>query len=181
METNDKNGKKRIVILGGGFGGVYTARHLEDLMGGRDDVEVVLISRNNYFLMTPLLFEAGSGVLEPRHAVSPIRLLLDRARFVQAEVTGVDLDRRAVRARPRAGGEPEEYDIGYDHLVLALGGVVNTTLVPGSEHARTFKTLADAIELRNHLIQVLEQADVERDAARKRALLTFVVVGGGLV
>jgi NADH dehydrogenase len=82
-----------IVVLGGGFGGVYTARHLEKMTKGRKDIRVTLISRDNYFLMTPLLFEAGSGILEPRHAVNPIRPLFKRVQFVEAEVTNVDFDR----------------------------------------------------------------------------------------
>src|SRR5579884_3741038 len=95
--------RKRIVILGGGFGGVYTARHLEDLWRGARSVEVVLVSRDNYFLMTPLLFEAGSGVVEPRHAVNPIRPLLDRTRFIEAEVKSIDVDHRTVSVHPADG------------------------------------------------------------------------------
>src|SRR5918998_6514911 len=96
-----------IVILGAGFGGLYTARRLEALLKrrGSPGANVVLIDRHNYFLMTPLLFEAGSGVLEPRHTVSPLRRMLRRVRFVQASVSGVDLDRRIVRAEPVGGGE----------------------------------------------------------------------------
>src|SRR4051812_13418797 len=104
--------RTRIVILGSGFGGTYTARHLQRLTRGRRDVEVTLISRDNYFLMTPLLFEAGSGVLEPRHAVNPLRPLLKRVRFVKAVVEGVDLERKVVRAIP---APDEHYDIEYDH------------------------------------------------------------------
>src|SRR5918998_2973588 len=96
-----------IVILGAGFGGLYTARRLEALLKrrGSPEANVVLIDRHNYFLMTPLLFEAGSGVLEPRHTVSPIRTLLRRVRFVQATVGEVDLDRRFVRLVPVGGRE----------------------------------------------------------------------------
>src|SRR5579884_1642578 len=110
--------RKRIVILGGGFGGVYTARHLEDLWRGARSVEITLISRDNYFLMTPLLFEAGSGVVEPRHAVSPIRMMFKRARFIDAEVERVDFDARKVYARHTP--DNYEYDVDYDQLVLAL-------------------------------------------------------------
>lgn len=166
------------MVLGGGFGGVYTARELDRLTGGDRRFEITLISRVNYFLMTPLLFEAGSGILEPRHAVTPIRSMLQTARFVEAEVTHIDLQRKVVTFQP-PGNETDE--IAYDHLVLALGGVTNTRLIPGSQHAFTFKTLADAIALRNHVIQLFERADIERDPATKRALLTFVLVGGGLV
>lgn len=177
--SEQANPRKRILILGGGFGGVYTARHLEKLWRGSSEVEIALVSRDNYFVMTPLLFEAGSGVLEPRHAVNPIRPLLGNARFIEAEVTHIDLNRRAVAVRPTA--TTDTYELEYDHLVLALGGVTNLRLVPGSEKAQTFKTLGDAIFLRNSVIQLFELADVERDPARKQAQLTFVVVGAGLV
>ena len=170
-----------IVILGAGFGGLYTARRLDEALQrrGSPEVNVLLIDRHNYFLMTPLLFEAGSGVLEPRHSVSPVRTLLRHVRFVQAKVNGVDLDRRTVHAEPVGGGEP--FDIHYDHLVLALGGIANTAVLPGAERVMTFKSLADAIRLRNHTINLFERADAEPDAHRKRRMLTFVIVGGGLV
>ena len=171
--------RTRILILGGGFGGVYTARHLERLWRGSNGVEITLVSRENYFLMTPLLFEAGSGVLEPRHAVNPIRPLLRTAQFVEAEVEAIELGRKVVLARP--AGSNECHEIPYDQLVLALGGIVNTSIVPGSERAFTFKTLGDAIFLRNHVIKLFEWADVEKDPDRKRAQLTIVIVGGGLV
>ncbi|HEY2585388.1 MAG TPA: NAD(P)/FAD-dependent oxidoreductase [Tepidisphaeraceae bacterium] len=172
-------GPQRILILGGGFGGVYTARHLERLWRGSDGVRITLVNRDNYFVMTPLLFEAGSGILEPRHAVNPIRPLLDKTRFVEAEVLRVDLGRKSVAVRPP--GEAEVYELEYDHLVIALGGITNTSIVPGSDNAMTFKTLGDAICLRNHVIQQFEQADIERDPKRKQAQLTFVIVGAGLV
>jgi NADH dehydrogenase len=177
--SEQSNSRTRILILGGGFGGVYAARHLERLWRGSGGVDIALVSRDNYFVMTPLLFEAGSGVLEPRHAVSPIRPLLDMSRFIEAEVKQIDLDRRAVAVQPTGTGEV--YELEYDQIVLALGGVTNMHLVPGSENALTFKTLGDAIYLRNQVIQLFELADVERDPARKQAQLTFVIVGGGLV
>jgi NADH dehydrogenase len=170
---------QRVVILGGGFGGVYTARHLEKLSHGSDQLAITLVNRDNYFVMTPLLFEAGSGVLEPRHAVNAIRPLLRKAQFVEAEVDSVDLDRRIVSVHPPESQELIE--IEYDHLVLALGGITNTSIVPGSDTALTFKTLGDAIYLRNHVIKLFEWADVEKDPARKQRELTFVVVGAGLV
>jgi NADH:quinone reductase (non-electrogenic) len=170
--------RTRILILGGGFGGLYTALNLQRLCKRDPGISITLISRHNYFVMTPLLFEAGSGVLEPRHAVSPIRLLLKRAQFMQAEIQQIDLDARQVTARFEGG---ELQHIEYDHLVLALGGITNTKAVAGSEHAQTFKTLADAINLRNHTIRRFEHADVEREADRRRAALTFVVIGAGFV
>ncbi len=168
--------KARIVILGAGFGGLYTARHLARLMG--DSIDIALISRNNYFLMTPLLFEAGSGVLEPRHAVNPLRELLSRVRFIKGEVTAIDLPARRVTVHPQ---HDQPIHVEYDHLVLALGGVTNRSIIPGAEHSRTFKVLGDAISLRNHVIAQFEQADVETDANRKKSRLAFIVVGGGLV
>jgi len=167
----------RIVILGGGFGGVSTARVLEGLCKHRRDVEIVLVSRDNFLLMTPLLFEVCSGALDARHCSFPIRAFLRTTRFVEATVRGIDLERRVVHLT--AEGEPGE--LPYDQLVLALGARTNRGMIPGSEHAFTFKTLADAFLLRNHIIERFERADVERDPERKRRQLTFVVVGGGLV
>jgi NADH dehydrogenase len=169
--------KTRIVILGGGFGGVTMARRLERLCKRRRDVEIILVSRDNFVLMTPLLFEVCSGALDARHCSLPIRAFLRTTRFVEAAVQGVDLERRVVHLS--SGGESDE--LSYDQLVLALGGITNRRMIPGSEHAFTFKTLADALLLRNHVIERFERADVEADPARKRRQLTFVVVGGGLV
>src|SRR5947209_7065479 len=169
--------KTRIVILGGGFGGVTTARHLERLCRLRRDVEIVLVSRDNFVLMTPLLFEVCSGALEPRHCSLPIRAFLRATRFVEAAVRDIELQRRVVHLA--AGKETGE--LAYDQLVLALGARTNRSLIPGSEHAFTFKTLADAFLLRNHVIERFERADVEKDPERKRRQLTFVIIGGGLV
>jgi NADH:ubiquinone reductase (H+-translocating) len=169
--------RTRIVILGGGFGGVTTARHLERLCKGRLDVEIVLVSRDNFLVMTPLLFEVCSGALDARHCSFPIRAFLRTTRFVEAKVQGVDLERRAVLLC--GGREPGE--LAYDQLVIALGGMTNRRMIPGSQHTFTFKTLADALLLRNHIIERFERADVERDPLRKGRQLTFVVIGGGLV
>lgn len=169
----------RIVILGGGFGGVYTARHLEQQLRSDSDVQITLVSRENYFLMTPLLFEAGSGVLDPRHAVTPIRRMIDRAQFDQVEIEKVDLDTNVVSIRHASDSRP--IDLPFDQLVFALGGVTNTHIIPGSQNAFQFKTLADAIALRNHIIDRFEEADLPNDFVTRRKLLTFVVVGAGLV
>ena len=169
--------KTRIVILGGGFGGVTTARCLEGLCKRRQDVEIVLVSRDNFLLMTPLLFEVCSGALEARHCSFPIRAFLRTTRYVEAAIQSIDLDARMVHL----SAEGEQGELGFDHLVLALGGMTNRKMIPGSEHAFTFKALADAFVLRNHVIERFERADVEPDSERKRRQLTFVVVGGGLV
>jgi NADH:quinone reductase (non-electrogenic) len=175
MDSSASN--KRILILGGGFGGVYTARQLERLLKHRADVEIALVSRNNFLLMTPLLFELFSGTLDLRHCSFPIRAFLQTTRFVEAAVQSIDLEGRAVHLS--AGDQRGE--LTYGQLVLALGARTNRVMIPGSEHAFTFKTLADALLLRNHVIERFERADVETDSLRKRRMLTFAIIGGGLV
>ena len=171
-------GKTRIVVLGGGFGGVATVRHLERALRSRPDVEITLVSRENFFLVTPLLFEACSGRLELRHCAQPIRSTLRRARFIEATVEGVDVERRIVRAAAAEGGT---YDLSYDHLIVALGASTNERLIPGSENAFEFKTMADALVLRDHVIEQLERADAASDSTKRFGCLTIVVIGGGLV
>ncbi len=168
----------RILVLGGGFGGVTTARHLERLLHSRADVEITLVSRDNFFVLTPLLFEACSGRLELRHCAQPIRSALQRTRFIEAIVEGADVDRRLVRAVDPEGGR---YELPYDHLVVALGASTNEKLIPGSPNAFTFKTMADALTLRNHLIEQLERADAASDSNKRSGCLTVVIIGGGLV
>jgi NADH dehydrogenase len=168
----------RIVVLGGGFGGVATVRHLERTLRRRTDVEITLVSRENFFVLTPLLFEACSGRLELRHCAQPIRAALRRARFIEATVESVDVERQLVRAVAPGGGA---CSLPYDHLVVALGASTNDGLIPGSSNAVTFKTMADALVLRNHLIEHFERADAAADATERRGCLTIVVIGGGLV
>jgi NADH dehydrogenase len=168
----------RIVVLGGGFGGVTTVRYLETLLRRRPDVEITLVSRENFFVITPLLFEACSGRLELRHCAQPIRAALRRARFIEAAVESVDVEQQLVRAMAPEG---DMYELPYDHLVVALGASTNDTLIPGTSHAYTFKTMADALVLRNHLIECFERADAAAEAATRRECLTVVVIGGGLV
>ncbi|HEX6533985.1 MAG TPA: FAD-dependent oxidoreductase, partial [Gemmatimonadaceae bacterium] len=168
----------RIVVLGGGFGGVAATRHLERLCGGRTDIDITLVSRDNFFVLTPLLFEACSGQLELRHCAQPIRPALRRARFVEATVERVDVERRIVRA---VAAEGATYDLPYDQLIVALGATTNLRLIPGSRAAFTFKTMADALVLRNHLIERFERADAAPDSTDRRRSLTIVVIGGGLV
>ena len=168
----------RIVVAGGGVGGLAAARHLDRELGSREDVEITLVNRDNFFLLTPLLFEACSGVIELRHCAQPIRPCLDRVRFIEATVDHIDVERRVVRT---VIADREVQELPYDHVVLALGATTNLSLIPGSEHARTFKTVADALLLRNHVIEQLERAYVETDALRRQRMLTVVVIGGGLV
>ena len=167
-----------ILVLGGGFGGVTATRQLERLLRGREDVAITLVSRENYFVLTSLLFEACSGTLELRHCAQPIRPALRRARFIEAAVEEIDVDLRVVHAAA-AGGIA--YDLAYDHLVVALGGTTNRSLIPGSASALTFKSVADALLLRNHLLERFDRADAAIDLEERRRCLTTVVVGGGLV
>jgi NADH dehydrogenase len=127
--------------------------------------------------MTPLLFEICSSTLDAADCTFPIRTFLRTTRFVEATVKGIDLERRVVHLA--AAGE--NHDLSYDQLVLALGAMTNRVMIPGSENAFMFKTLADALLLRNHVIERFERADAEADPACKRRLLTFVIIGGGLV
>lgn len=168
----------RIVVLGGGFGGVAAVRHLERLCEGKPGVEITLVSRQNFFVLTPLLFEACSGTLELRHCAQPIRPVLKRARFIEATFESADLERRVVRLSAPEGGADE---LPYDHLVVALGATTNESLIPGSASAFTFKTMGDALALHNHVIERFERADAASDQARRASQLTFVVIGGGLV
>src|SRR5262249_2507369 len=170
--------RARIVVLGAGFAGVAATRHLERLCGGRPGVEITLVSRENFSVLTPLLFEACAGPLELRHCAQPIRPVLRRARFIEATFESADLERRSVRVSTPDGGSDE---LPYDHLVVALGATTNESLIPGSSAALTFKTMADALRLRNRVIEQLERADAATDAGRRRACLTFVIIGGGLV
>ena len=169
--------KTRVVVLGGGFGGVTTARHLERI-SHHTDVDITLVSRENFFVLTPLLFEACSGRLELRHCAQPIRAALRRARFIEATVQHVDVDRQIVHA---VTAEGRSYELPYDDLVVALGASTNETLIPGSSSAFTFKTMADALVVRNHVIQQFERADAAGDAATRDECLSMVVIGGGLV
>jgi NADH:quinone reductase (non-electrogenic) len=169
----------RILVLGGGFAGVETVKALERRLGRRRDVEIWLVNRDNFMLFTPLLPEVCSGVLEPRHVVAPLRGLVHRPSTwcITADVQQIDLDARRVTV---LGGDGDLHRLGYDTLVLALGGVTHTFGIPGiADYAAGMKTLADAFSLRNRIIEMLERADLEDDEAERAAQLTFVVGGGG--
>jgi NADH dehydrogenase len=177
QETN-RQAMVRIVVLGGGFAGIYTVRRLEKLFGGRGDVQILLVSRDNFLLMTPLLFEVCSGKLEMSACSISIREFLRNVGFIEATVETIDLERRVVIV---SSGASNKRELQYDHLVLALGSLTNISRIHGSEEAFTFKTLADAILLRNQVIERMERAVVESDPKLRRRELTFVVIGGGLV
>ena len=168
--------RPRIVILGGGFAGAYCAQSLEKHLAGRG-AEVSLINESNYFIFSPLLIEAGTGSLEPRHAVVPLRAFLRSTRFIMATVRGVDLDLQRVGYRLWASAHDDE--VPYDHLVVALGSITRLPAVPGlKQFGFQIKGLSDAVALRDRAVQLLENADATTDPQEKRALLNFVVVGG---
>ena len=167
MATRRK-AKDGYLVVGGGFAGAYVAR----LLGCR----ATIISPENFMLFTPILPEAASGTLEPRHVVVPLRLMCRRAELLLGRMTGLDEERRLVHAETDAG----PFEIEYDHLVLALGSVPRVLPIPGlAEHALGFKDLPDAIHLRNHVLRELEAAQAELEDERRRPHLTFVFVGAG--
>jgi NADH dehydrogenase len=170
--------RHRVVILGGGFAGVYTARYLMRLLGRRRDVHVELLSEENYFVFQPLLPEVAAGGINPNHVVNPIRDMLPSAQFRWCHIVAVDTARNVVMVVQGEGRAMVE--VPYDHLVFALGKVADYSSMPGvSEHSLAMKDLDDAFTLRNHMLRCLELADIETDPNEKRALLTFVVGGGG--
>ena len=165
-----------VVIAGGGFGGAMAARELERIMP-RQSARLTLVNDVNFLLYTPFLPEAAAGTLEPRHVVTPLREILRRTYLRLGSIVAHDPAARTVELRTREG---EMETLPYDQLLLALGSVSRALPVPGlGEHAIGFKTLADAIWLRNHVVETLEAANAAEDPARRDELLTYVFVGGG--
>jgi len=152
--------------------------HFDKRLARRPDVEVTLISRENFILFTPMLHEVAAGDLSPGDIVNPIRRILRHVKFVEAEVQAVDLSARRVRC---VGGIAKlELEFEFDHLLLTLGSETNFFGLPGvSEWAVTMKSLFDAAMLRNRVLALLEEATLEKDPVRRRQLLTFVTAGGG--
>ncbi len=169
--------KKRIVILGGGFAGMKTAECLEQHLRGDVSAAITLVSETNSLLFTPMLAEVAGSTLEASHISTPLRSSLHRTEFIRGRVNAIDLERR----RAVLAGEGSECrELSYDHLVLALGSVSNYLGMSNVEKlAFNFKSLLDAIRIRNHVIEMFEQADREPESSRRAALLTFVVAGGG--
>jgi NADH dehydrogenase len=165
----DRHARGGTLIAGGGYAGSLVAR----LLGRRG---ATIVSPENYMLFTPLLPEAASGTLEPRHVVVPLRLMCRHADLVVGRVTALDAERRVVNVDALDG----PLQIGYEQLVLALGSVSRALPVPGlAEHGHGFRDLADAIALRNHILQQLEAADAAGTEERKARHLAFVFVGAG--
>lgn len=176
----------RVVILGGGFAGMATAQNLERCFGAARDVQIVLVSETNALLFTPMLAEVAGSSLEPTHISSPLRTSLHRTRVLRGQVTAVDLASKQVTVcvegkLPGHDDEPETtHVLAYDHLVFSLGARSTYRGMDNVERlAFDFKTLMDAMKIRNHVIDMLERADHESDPERRAALLTFVIAGGG--
>jgi NADH:ubiquinone reductase (H+-translocating) len=171
----------RILILGGGFGGVYTALTLEKLLKSeirRGEVEVGLVSRENYIVFQPMLPEVISGSIGVLDVITPIRRLCPSTNLYTRTIESIDLAHRSVQSA--AGFGSRQHHLHFDHLVVALGNVTSFAGSPGlAEYALPFKYLGDALTLRNRIIHTLEEADIEPDADVRRSLLTFVVAGGG--
>jgi NADH:ubiquinone reductase (H+-translocating) len=170
LNTEKVNGRPRVVIVGGGFGGLWAARALADV-----PVEVLVVDRNNYHTFLPLLYQVAAAELEPSQIGYPIRTILrgvHNADFVMGEVTAVDPEARQVQTKAAL--------IDYDYLILATGSIPQFFGIPGAEaHTFPMKTMEDGIRLRNHILRVFEEAERETDPVRRRRLLTFVTIGGG--
>jgi len=176
----------RILILGGGFAGIEVLRQLQKTFQNDIRIDITLVSRDNFFLFTPMLPEISSGMIETRHIVTPLRAFCNRAKFYETEIESIDLEKKEVVITHRIGKhtmpiEWRSHMLKYDYLVLALGSETNFFGVSeAAKQAFTLKNLGDAIVLRNHVINMLEQADIEHeDIDLRKRLLTFVVVGGG--
>lgn len=169
---------KRILILGGGFAGVITAIHLDRIFARAENVEITLVSDENFLLFTPMLPEVATGAIEPRHIVSPIRACFRNVRFQNGEVRSIDIEKRVaiVSHCPMC----RLYELKFDHLVLTMGSTTDFYGLPGvAEYAMPMKTMNDAMRLRNQVIDLFEHADMERDVTARKTMLTFVVAGGG--
>ena len=170
---------RHILILGGGFAGMKTAEELEERLAGDSSVSITLVSETNALLFTPMLAEVAGSSLEPSHISPPLRTSLSSTQVIRGSVTSIDLENRTVvidGTRHNGSG----HELKYDHMVLALGAVSNYLGMTNVEKfAFNFKTLLDAIRIRNHVIEMFERADKESDPNVRSRLLTFVVAGGG--
>src|SRR5437879_3034501 len=166
--------KRRIVILGGGFGGVYAALHLERSLAQKRDVEICLVSHDNFFLFTPMLHEIAASDLEITNIVNPLRKLLRRTEVLVGDVEQIDLPNKRVSISH--GYRNHSLQIDYDHLIIALGSITNFYDIPGlADMAVPMKSLRDAIQLRAPIIGHLEEANSECILAARHSLLTLAV------
>ena len=170
--------KKKIVILGGGFAGVECARQLELQFKNNSEIELLMVSEDNFLLFTPMLPQVASGMIETRHIVLPIRTICKNTKFYEGRVKNIDPYGKLVTLW--GTGDRRSISIHYDFLVVALGSETNFFGMSDVEkNAYTMKTLNDAVVLRNRVIDMLEQAENETDPILRKSFLNFVVVGGG--
>ena len=178
--------KTHIVIVGGGFAGMTAANSLEHVFGADPSVDFTLVSETNALLFTPMLAEVAGSSVEPTHISSPLRTGLHRTQVVRGRVTGIDQENNKIILSMDdrlSGGEftaESTRELSYDHLVLALGAVSNYMGLENVQKvAFNFKSLMDAMQIRNHVIGMFERADNEPDTIKRQEILTFVVAGGG--
>jgi NADH dehydrogenase len=182
IEVNDR---KRILVLGGGFAGIEVLRRLENKFENDSTIDICMVSKDNFFLFTPMLPEVVSGMIETRHIVTPVRAFCKRARFYEATIRSIDFQKRQVTMSNRTDTKNEptnwhDHTLDYDYLIIALGGETNFFgMEDVKKYSYTMKSLGDAIVLRNHVIDMLEQVSIEQDGDLRKSLMTFVVVGGG--
>jgi NADH dehydrogenase len=174
--------KKRIVVLGGGFGGLAAARYLDRVFRDDEGVDITLVSDTNFLVYSPLLAEVAGGTIEPRYAIPPLRpFLRKKVRVQEATVEGIDVAAQKVTVTYSKGDWDEwQGELGYDYLVIALGATTNTHHAAGvTTYAVGLKDLPDAMFLRNRVLTMLERAEDTTDPKLRQELLTFVVAGGG--
>lgn len=170
--------KKKIVILGGGFAGVECARQLESKFGNDPEIELVMVSEDNFLLFTPMLPQVASGMIETRHIVMPIRTICKKTKFYEGRIKNIDSHGKLVTLW--GTGDKRSISIHYDFLIMALGSETNFFgMADVEKNAFTMKTLNDAVMLRNRVIDMLEQAENETNPILRKSFLNFVVVGGG--
>ena len=170
--------KRKIVVLGGGYGGVECTRKLEEYFKNDDDIEIVLINEDNFLLFTPMLPQVAAGMLATRHIVMPIRTIIKKTTFYEGRVKNIDPHGKIVNLW--GTDEKRGVSIHYDFLVVSLGSETNFFGMSDlQKHAYTMKNLNDAMTVRNRVIDMLEQAENESDPILRESLLTVVIVGGG--
>jgi NADH:ubiquinone reductase (H+-translocating) len=176
MTSTNSSSERRILVLGGGYVGLYTALRLQSRLRP-GEATITVVEPHSYMTYQPFLPEASAGSLSPRHVVVPLRRVLRRCSVINGRVVAVDHPRRVARIDPIDG---PEYDIEYDIVVNALGSVARTLPIPGlADEGVGFKTIEEAIYLRNQVLSCLDVAESTADEARRRRALTFVFVGGG--
>jgi NADH:ubiquinone reductase (H+-translocating) len=178
IHKSDFPNVKKILILGGGFGGVNILREIQNMFQDKVNVDISIVNQNNFFLFTPMLPEVASGMIHPRDISIPIRTFCKRAKFYQAVISSIDLKQKLVTISRLFDGKVHALE--YDYLILGLGSITNFFGNKNIEkHSFTIKTIEDAIGIRNHSINMLENAGQTSDPELQQKLMTFTVVGGG--